>query len=88
MLKNLPGIGPVKDGNGNLTSDKESVKERKAEHFENMPIHDKVRGNEIETNEKACKNLDSEGRFIFRGRVKNITKRIEKYSGKLQLNPL
>ena len=52
------GLAPVKDRNGATISDKERVKERWAEHFENVLNRDRVAGKDIEENEKLCDTLD------------------------------
>ena len=52
------GLVPVKDNNGATISDKERVKERWAEHFENVLNRDRVAGKDIEENEKVCDTLD------------------------------
>jgi len=49
---------PVKDRNGATINDKERVKERWAEHFENMLSQDAVAGKDIDENEKVCDALD------------------------------
>ena len=52
------GLVPVKDRNGTTTSDKERVKKRWAEHFENVVNPDRVPGKEKEDNEKVCDTMD------------------------------
>ena len=52
------GLVPVKDRNEATISDKERVKERWAEHFENVLNRDTVSGNDIDENEKVCDTLD------------------------------
>ena len=49
---------PVKDRNVATVSDKEKVKERWVEHFENMLNQDTVAGIDIDENEKVCDTLD------------------------------
>ena len=46
------GLVPVKDKNGSTISDKEKVKERWVEHFENVLNWDTVAGKDIDENEK------------------------------------
>ena len=63
MLINSEGVVnldfvTVKDRNGATISDKERVKERWAEHFENLLNRDRVAGKDIEENEKVCDTLD------------------------------
>ena len=48
----------VKDRNGATVSDRERVKERWTEHFENVLNQDTVVGKDIEENEKECNTLD------------------------------
>ena len=43
-----PGLLPIKDRNGTSISDKEKVKERWVEPFENVLNLDKIRGNDRE----------------------------------------
>ena len=52
------GLVPVKDRNGATFSDKEKVKERWVEHFENVLNQDTVAGKDIDENEKVCDTLD------------------------------
>jgi hypothetical protein len=52
------GIVPVKDRNEATISDNERVKERWAEHFENVLNHDGVTEKYIRKNEKVCDTLD------------------------------
>ena len=52
------GLVPVKDRNGVTISDKEKVKERWVEHFENVLNQDTVAGKDIDENEKVCDTLD------------------------------
>ena len=52
------GLLPVKDRNGATISDKEKVKERWVEHFENVLNRDRVAGKDIDENEKVCDTLD------------------------------
>ena len=52
------GLVLVKDRNGCTISDKERVKERWAEHFENVLNRDTVAGKDIEENKKVCDTLD------------------------------
>ena len=52
------GLVPVKDRNGATISDKERVKERWVEHFENVLNRDTVAGKDIDENEKVCDTLD------------------------------
>ena len=52
------GLVPVKDRNGATISDKEKVKERWVEHFENVLNRDTVAGKDIDENEKVCDTLD------------------------------
>ena len=52
------GLVPVKDRNGVTISDKEKVKERWVEHFENVLNRDTVAGKDIDENEKVCDTLD------------------------------
>ena len=49
---------PVKDRNGATISDKEKVKERWAEHFENVLNRSRVAGKDIDENKKVCDTLD------------------------------
>ena len=49
---------PVKDRNGATISDKERVKERWVEHFENVLNRDTVAGKDIVENKKVCDTLD------------------------------
>jgi hypothetical protein len=51
------GLLLVKGRNGVTISDKKSVKERRAEHFENVLNWDKVIGKEMKENEKNCDTL-------------------------------
>ena len=44
--------------NGATISDKEKIKERWAEHFENVLNRDTVAGKDIDENEKICDTLD------------------------------
>ena len=50
------GLVPVKDWNGATISDKEKVKERWVEYFENVLNRDTVAGKDID--EKFCDTLD------------------------------
>jgi len=52
------GLVPVKDRNGATISDKEKVKERWVEHFENVLNRDTVVGKDIDENEKVSDTLD------------------------------
>ena len=52
------GLVPVKGRNGATINDKERVKERWAEHFENLLNRDRVAGKDIEENEKVYDTLD------------------------------
>jgi len=52
------GLFPVKERNGATISDKERVKEKWAEHFENMLNQDIVAGKDIEGNDKVCDTSD------------------------------
>ena len=52
------GLVPVKGRNGATISDKNRVKERWEEHFENMPNHDRITGKDKEKNKKVCDTLD------------------------------
>ena len=52
------GLVPVKDRNGATIIDKERVKERWVEHFENVLNRDTFAGNDINENEKVCDTLD------------------------------
>ena len=47
------GLVPVKDRNGATISDKEKVKKRWVEHFENVLNRDTVVGKDIDENEKV-----------------------------------
>ncbi|XP_065557668.1 uncharacterized protein LOC136025570 [Artemia franciscana] len=49
---------PVKDRNGATISDQEKVKERLAEHFENVLNGYTVAGKDIDENEKVCDTFD------------------------------
>ena len=51
-------LDPVKDKNRATISDKEKVKERWVEHFENVLNRDTVAGKYIDENEKVCDTLD------------------------------
>ena len=48
----------LKDRNGATISDKEKVKEKWVEHFENVLNRDTVAGKDIDENEKVCDTLD------------------------------
>jgi len=52
------GLVPVEDRNGATISDKETVKEKWSEHFENVLNPDTVAGKDIDENEKVCDTLD------------------------------
>ena len=52
------GLVPIKDRNGATISDKEKVKERRVEHFENVLNQETVAGKDIDENEKVCDTLD------------------------------
>ena len=52
------GLVPIKSRNGATISDKERVKERGAEHFENVLNRDRVAGKDIGENEKKIDTLD------------------------------
>ena len=52
------GLVPVNDRNEVISSGKERVKERFAEHFENGLNRDRVARKDIEENEKVCDALD------------------------------
>ena len=52
------GLVPVKDRNWVTISNKEKVKERWVEHFENVLNRDTVAGKDIDENEKVCNTLD------------------------------
>ena len=52
------GIVPVKDRNRGTVSDKERVRERWVEHFENVLNRDTVAGKDIDNNGKVCDTLD------------------------------
>ena len=56
------GLVPVKDRNGATISDKEKVKERWAEHFEN--VLNTVAGKDSDENEKVCDTLDVKEDFF------------------------
>ena len=61
-----------------IISDKERVKERWAEHFENVPSRDRCTGKDIEENEKVCDTLDmKQDLFFFFGRISDSNKRIK-----------
>jgi hypothetical protein len=49
---------PVKDRNGAPISDRERVKERRAEHFKIVVNRDRVRGTDIEEHGEVCDTLD------------------------------
>ena len=49
---------PVKDRNGATIIDKERVKERWAEHSENVLNRDTVAGKDIDENKKVCDTMD------------------------------
>ena len=55
------GIVPIKDGNRATINNKERVKKRWIEHFENVLKRDSVTGKDIEENEKVCETLDVKG---------------------------
>ena len=62
------GLVPVKVRNGATISDKEKVKEKWVEHFENMLNRDIVAGKDIDENENVCDTLDvKEGLFSEEG---------------------
>ena len=48
----------MKDRNGATIINKDRVKERWAEHFENVLNQDTIAGKDIEENEKVCDTLD------------------------------
>ena len=52
------GLVPVKDRNGATISDKEKVKERWVEHFENVLNRDTIAGKDTDENENFCDTLD------------------------------
>ena len=60
------GLVQVKDRNGATISDKEKVKERWVEHFENVLNWDRVTGKDIDENEKVCDTLDVKEDFSVR----------------------
>ena len=49
---------PAKDKNGATINDKERIKERWADQFENSLSRGTVAGKDIEENEKVCDTLD------------------------------
>jgi hypothetical protein len=57
-------VVPDKARNGATISNKERVKERWAEHFENVLYRDRVTGKDIQNNKQVC-DAGFEGRFIF-----------------------
>jgi hypothetical protein len=52
------GLVPVKNRNGATISDKERVKERWVEFFQNVLNRDRVTKKDTEVNEKVCDTLD------------------------------
>ena len=58
VISSQSGLVPVKDRNGATISNKEKVKERWVEHFENVLNRDTVAGKDIDENEKVCDTLD------------------------------
>ena len=56
---------PVKDRDGATISDKERVKERWEEHFENVLNRDTVARKDTDENEKVCDTPGCEGRFVL-----------------------
>ena len=52
------GLVSVADRNGATIIDKEKVKERWVEHFENVLNRDTFAGKDIDENEKVCDTLD------------------------------
>ena len=52
------GLVSVKNRNGATISDKEKVKERWTEHFENVLNRDTVAGKDVDENEKVCDTWD------------------------------
>ena len=61
------GLVPVKYRNGATISDKDIVKERWAEHFENVLNRDTVAGKGIKENEEVSDTLDMKGDLLSEG---------------------
>ena len=60
------GLVLVKDRNGATSSDKERVKERWVEHFENVLNRDTDAGKDIDENVKVCDALDVKEDLLVR----------------------
>ena len=70
-LNSRSRLVPFKERNGATISDKERVKERWVEHFENMLHRGRVAGKNIEENKKVCDTLDvKEDLFCEINRIK------------------
>ena len=68
---------PVKDRNGATISDKEKVKERWVEHFENMRNQDTVAGKDIDRNEKVCDTLVVKEDLFSEEELATVLKRLK-----------
>ena len=75
------GLVPVKDRNGATINDKERVKERWAEHFENVLNRDRVAGKDIEENEKVCDTLDVKEGLFCEEELATVLKGLNKAPG-------
>ena len=77
-MRKCPNVnGPVKDRNGATIKDKERVKGRWTEQFEDMLNRDRVARKDIEEN-KSLRYLGCEVRFVLWGRISDSPKRIKK----------
>ena len=68
------GLTPVKDWNGAIISDKEKVKEKWTEHFENLLNQDKVAGKDIEEKKKVCDTFDVKEDLFFEEELVTVLK--------------
>ena len=69
------GLVPVKDRNGATISDNEKVKERWAEHSEDVLNRDTVAGKDMGENEKVWDTLDMKEYFFYEEELATVLKR-------------
>ena len=69
-----PDLSQLKDRNGAAITDKERVKERWAEHFENVVNWDRVSGKDTEENEKVGDALDVKEDFFYEEELVTVLK--------------
>ena len=71
------GLVLVKDRNAAKSSDKERVKDRWVEFFENVLNQERVSGKDIEENEKVCDTLDGK-KISMREKISDSTEKDKK----------